>query len=228
MPLAVYLPLHLPLHGDMGSGHVGVDAGLLLAAAGLGVFHGINPGMGWLFALSYGLQERSVRAILRTLLPITIGHEASVLPIALAITIFASQVTRAVTVTVFAVGLLAFGIWLLLRRRHFRWVGMRLSRWELAWWSFLMSTVTGAGLMLAPVLLSRPAESMVGEALGGAIVVAALAAGVHALAMMVTAGIVAITVYRVVGLRILRTAWINLDKMWAAAFVVAGVFVWVG
>lgn len=100
----------LPLHGDVGSGHAGLDAGLLLAAAGLGVFHGINPGMGWLFAVSYGLQERSVRAILRTLVPITIGHEASVLPMALAITVFASQVTRAATITVFSVGLVVFGL----------------------------------------------------------------------------------------------------------------------
>lgn len=71
-----------------------------------------------------------MRAILRTLVPITIGHEASVLPMALAITVFASQMTRAVTLTVFSVVLVAFGIWLLLRRRHFRWVGMRLSIWS--------------------------------------------------------------------------------------------------
>lgn len=232
MPLPVWtpvlMPMLMPMHGDVGSGHAGLDAGLLLAAAGLGVFHGINPGMGWLFAVSYGLQERSVRAILRTLVPITIGHEASVLPMALVITIFASQVSRAVTVTVFAVALVAFGLWLLLRRRHFRWVGMRLSVWELAWWSFLMSTVTGAGLMLAPVLLARPSESLLAHTLGGALGVATLVAVVHALTMMVTAGLVAILVYRVVGLRILRTAWVNLDKIWAAAFVVAGLFVWVG
>ncbi|GAB94190.1 hypothetical protein KILIM_003_01130 [Kineosphaera limosa NBRC 100340] len=201
---------------------------MLLAAAGLGVFHGINPGMGWLFAVSYGLQEKSARAILRTLVPITIGHEASVLPMALAITVFASQVTRAVTLGVFSVGLVAFGIWLLLRRRHFRWVGMRLSVWELAWWSFLMSTVTGAGLMLAPVLLSAPAESMLEHTLASALWAAVVVAVVHALAMMVTAGVVALLVYRVVGLRILRSAWINLDKIWAAAFILAGLFVWLG
>lgn len=217
----------MPQHGGT-SGHASLDLGMLLAAVGLGVFHGINPGMGWLFAVSYGLQEKSARAILRTLIPITIGHEAAVLPMALAITVFASQVTRAVSLGVVSVVLVAFGVWLLLRRRHFRWVGMRLSVWELAWWSFLMSTVTGAGLMLAPVLVSRPATSMLGDALGGALWVAALVAIVHAVAMMLTAGGVAVLVYRVVGLRILRTAWINLDKIWAAAFVVAGVFVWVG
>ena len=224
------MPLPLPLHEHGPSGHVGLDAGMMLAAAGLGVFHGVNPGMGWLFAVSYGLQERSMGAILRTLVPITIGHEASVLPMALAITVFAAQVTRAVTLTVFSVVLVVFGLWLLLRRRHFRWVGMRLSVWELAWWSFLMSTVTGAGLMLAPVLLQQPsadAASMVGHGLGGVLGVATLVAVVHALAMMVTAGVVAIVVYRVVGLRILRTAWINLDKIWAAAFVAAGVSLWV-
>lgn len=91
-----------------------------------------------------------------------------------------------------------------------------------------MSTVTGAGLMLAPVLLRQGPESMVGHALGGALWVATVAALVHALAMTVTAGIVAVLVYKVFGLRILRSAWINLDKIWAAAFVVAGVFVWIG
>lgn len=216
------------LSGGGHTGHAGVDGGLLLAAAGLGVFHGINPGMGWLFAVSYGLQERSVRAILRTLVPITVGHEASVLPMALAVVLFASQVSRAVTLIFFSVLLLGFGIWLFFRRRHFRWVGMRLKPWELAWWSFLMSTFTGAGLMLAPVLLHADAPSMMHHALGGALSLAVLAAVVHALAMMVTSGVVAVLVYRVVGLRILRTAWVNLDRIWAVAFVVAGVSVWIG
>jgi hypothetical protein len=213
-------------HGVTGSS--GPDAGLLLAAVGLGLFHGLNPGMGWLFAVSYGLQEKSSRAIGRSLVPIAIGHELSVLPVALAVAVFSSQVTRAVALGVFSVGLVAFGAWLLLRKRHFRWVGMRLNALQLAWWSFLMSTVTGAGLMLAPALMRQSEDStpLVDRALAGQLEVAALAAGVHALAMLATAAAMALLVYHVFGLRILKTAWINLDRIWALAFVGAGLTIW--
>lgn len=220
--------------GHGGSGLPAVDAAALLAAAGLGLFHGVNPAMGWLFALSFGLQERSARAILRSLAWIVLGHEVSVLPSALVIALFASQVSRGVAMAVVAVVLLAFGAVLLLRRRHFRWVGMRLRPWQLAWWSFLMSTTTGAGLMLAPVLLHTSAsheqavEGSLGAGLGTAVVVAL----VHAAGMAVAAGAVALVVYRVVGLRVLRTHWVNLDLVWALAFVVAGLGVvaawWLG
>ena len=220
--------------GPGGSGSPVVDAAALLAAAGLGLFHGVNPAMGWLFALSYGLQERSARAIMRSLAWIVLGHEASVLPSALVIALFASQVSRGVAMGVVAVLLLAFGVVLLLRRRHFRWVGMRLRPWQLAWWSFLMSTTTGAGLMLAPVLLHTSAsheqavEGSLAAGLGAAVVVAL----VHAAGMALAAGVVAVVVYGVVGLRVLRTHWVNLDLVWALAFVVAGLGVvaawWLG
>lgn len=219
------------------TGHVagssGVDAAALLAAIGLGLFHGINPAMGWLFALSYGLQEKSRRSIVRSLVWIVIGHEAAVLPSALVITLFASQVSRGVAMGVVTVAMLVFGLVLLLRPRHFRWVGMRLRPWQLAWWSFLMSTVTGAGLMLAPVLLSTTggsghhgAGSLTGD-LGAAVQIAL----VHAAGMAFAAGAVALIVYQTVGLRILRTHWVNLDRVWAIAFVVAGLGVaaaWLG
>jgi hypothetical protein len=214
------------------SGDLRLDTATVTAVLALGVFHGLNPGMGWLFAVSFGLQERSRSALLRSLVPIAAGHELAVLPIAVAIVVFASRVTRAVAVTVFATGLVAFGVYLLLRKRHLRWVGMRLTRWQLAWWSFLMSTVTGAGLMLAPVLLnSGPApddDQLLTSALQGQLLAAALAAVLHAVAMLATSGTVAVVVYDLVGLRLLRTAWINLDKIWAVAFIGAGIFVWLG
>lgn len=209
-------------HGAAGSGG-GADVAALLAAAGLGLFHGINPAMGWLFALSFGLQERSRAAIGRSLAWIVLGHEISVLPSALIITAFAGQVSRGVAMAVVAGALLAFGSWLLLRPRHFRWVGMRLKPWQLAWWSFLMSTATGAGLMLAPVLLhtsggaSHHAAAGLADGLGAATVVAL----VHAAGMAFASGVVALVVHQVFGLRILRTHWINLDRVWALAFLVA-------
>lgn len=209
-------------HGT--SGAVGVDAAALLAAVGLGLFHGVNPAMGWLFALSFGLQEKSRGAILRSLAWIVLGHEASVLPSAVVITLFASQVSRGVAMGVVTVALLVFGVVLLVRKRHFRWVGMRLRPWQLAWWSFLMSTVTGAGLMLAPVLLHTTSshEHAVAGALGGDLASAVVVALVHAAGMALAAGAVALVVYQVFGLRILRTHWVNLDLVWAIAFLVAG------
>ncbi|QFG69636.1 hypothetical protein [Ornithinimicrobium pratense] len=211
-------------HAGHGAGASGVDAAALLASIGLGLFHGINPAMGWLFALSYGLQEKSRRSIVRSLAWIVLGHEAAVLPSALIITLFASQVSRNLAMGVVTAALLVFGLVLLLRPRHFRWVGMRLRPWQLAWWSFLMSTVTGAGLMLAPVLLHTTGNSGHAHAAGsltddlGAAVQVAL---VHAAGMAFAAGVVALLVYQTVGLRILRTHWVNLDRVWAIAFVVA-------
>jgi hypothetical protein len=205
----------------------GLSGGAWLAVVLLGAFHGLNPGMGWLFAVSFGLQEKDRGALLRALPPIAVGHELAVAPVAVAVTVFSSTVTRAVVVGVLAVALTAFGLYLLLRTRHFTWVGMRLSRWELAWWSFLMSTVTGAGLMLSPVLVSAaPSTSTLEEALAGPAELALLAALVHGLAMLATSAVVAVVVYEVVGLRILRSAWLNLDRVWAGAFLGAGVFVW--
>jgi hypothetical protein len=193
----------------------------------LGAFHGLNPGMGWLFAVSFGLQEKDRGALLRALLPIAVGHELAVAPVAVAVAVFSSAVTRVVVVGVLAVVLTGFGLYLLLRTRHFTWVGMRLSRWELAWWSFLMSTVTGAGLMLSPVLVSAaPSTGTLEEALAGPVELAVTAALVHGFAMLATSGVVAVLVYEVVGLRILRSAWVNLDRIWAGAFLLAGAFVW--
>ena len=205
----------------------GLSGSAWIAVVLLGVFHGVNPGMGWLFAVSYGLQERDRGALLRALPPIALGHELSVAPVAAALAVFSSTVSRAVAVGVVAVTLTGFGVFLLLRKRHFTWVGMRLSRWELAWWSFLMSTSTGAGLMLGPVLVDEAhADHTLETALSGPVMTALAAASVHALAMLATSAVLAVVVYEVVGLRILRSGWINLDRVWAIAFLAAGAFVW--
>lgn len=205
----------------------GLSGPAWVAVVLLGVFHGVNPGMGWLFAVSYGLQERDRGALLRALPPIALGHELSVAPVAAAVAVFSSTVSRVVAVGVVAVTLTGFGVYLLLRTRHFRWVGMRLSRWELAWWSFLMSTSTGAGLMLGPVLVGGShAHHTLETALSEPVLTALAAASVHALAMLATSAVIAVVVYEVVGLRILRSGWINLDRVWAIAFLAAGAFVW--
>jgi hypothetical protein len=197
-----------------------------LALAGLGAFHGLNPGMGWLFAVAIGLQERSRAALLRALLPIAAGHALSVVVVTSLVVVFRSLVTTQVVAVVGGVVLVGFGLWRTLSRQHFRWVGMRLTAGHLTAWSFLMSSAHGAGLMLLPVLVAGavPAGGHHHVAGGGDPLWTGLAAtATHTVAMVAVAGAIALLVYEVVGLRVLRTAWINLDRIWAVALVGAGV-----
>jgi hypothetical protein len=198
-----------------------------LALAGLGAFHGLNPGMGWLFAVAIGLQERSRAALLRSLPPIAAGHALSVLVIAGLVGVFESVLTTRLVAVGGGMVLVGFGLWRALSRRHFRWAGMRLTAAQLVGWSFLMSSIHGAGLMLLPVLVAGPAPAtghggMV-MAAGATLWTGLAATVVHTVAMVAVAGTVAVVVYEIVGLRILRTAWVNLDAVWAYALVGAGV-----
>ncbi|TYB67331.1 hypothetical protein FXF51_15815 [Nonomuraea sp. PA05] len=190
----------------------------LAAVLLLGAFHGLNPAMGWLFAVARGLQERSMDRLLQSIPMIALGHLASVALVALVVAATGSLVTGTVLSVGGGVVLVGFGLWRLLSRRHFRWVGMRLSLWQLACWSFLMSSAHGAGLMLLPVFTGMRAEGHAGHAASGGLGVAAL----HTLAMFTVAGVIAVVVYRVAGLTVLRRAWFNVDRMWALALVAAG------
>jgi hypothetical protein len=198
-----------------------------LTLAGLGVYHGVNPAMGWLFAVSRGMQERSRRAVLRSLVPIAIGHEASIaLVAALVLGLSTTTDPQALRVGA-AVALVAFGIFRFVKpRAHFRWTSMRVTDRELGMWSFLMSTAHGAGLMVAPVILGLQASSHSHDDMamlsGGPIDIAAVGIAVHVLAMVVVMGAIAFVVYERVGLQVLRRAWLNTDQVWAGAFVLAG------
>ncbi|MBW8480945.1 hypothetical protein [Actinomadura parmotrematis] len=201
--------------------------GSLAALVALGAFHGLNPAMGWLFAVARGLQERSRAPVLQSLPAIAAGHAASVGAVALLVTLTRSVVaTRAVAIGG-GVLLVAFGLWRLLSQRHFRWVGMRISLWQLAGWSFLMSSAHGAGLMLLPVLNAGAApvaghDHGLAAGTGSAVSAAVFVTAVHTLAMFAVAGAVAVLVYEIVGLAVLRRAWFNLDRVWAVALVGAG------
>jgi hypothetical protein len=210
-----------------------------LTLALLGAYHGVNPGMGWLFAVARGLQDQRREAVLQSLVPIALGHAAS---IALVVALVGGVQTLAAPGPVRALGavvLILFGIFKLLRpRSHPRWVGMRVGAGELAIWSFLMATAHGAGLMLFPVLLALPAAAHGAHAAGAPHAHGAAAIGlgpaslgqdaaavlVHTLAMLLVMGVVALVVYEKVGLAILRRAWVNLDLIWAVAIVAAGAF----
>jgi hypothetical protein len=198
-----------------------------LTLAGLGVYHGVNPAMGWLFAVSRGMQERSRRAVLRSLVPIAIGHEASLaLVAALVLGLSTTTDPQALRIGA-AVALVAFGIFRFVKpRAHFRWTSMRVSDRELGMWSFLMSTAHGAGLMVAPVILglraSHGPHDDMAMLTGGPLDITAVGLAVHVLAMVAVMGAIAYVVYERVGLQILRRAWLNSDQVWAGAFVVAG------
>jgi hypothetical protein len=205
-----------------------------LTLAGLGAYHGVNPAMGWLFAVSRGMQERSRRAVLRSLVPISIGPGPSIALVA-ALVAGLSVVTDSSTLRIVAASaLLCFGIFRFVKpRAHFRWTSMRVSDRELTLWSFLMSTAHGAGLMVAPVLIGlqgsldrsgaqahdRADLSLLNASLGVGVVGIAL----HVVAMLAVMGLVAVLVYDRLGLKVLRTAWINTEQLWAGAFVLAAV-----
>lgn len=182
----------------------------------LGAFHGLNPAMGWLFAVARGLQERSRGRLLASLPAIAAGHLASVALVAVVVAVTGSLVTGGALAIGGGVLLVGFGLWRLLSDRHFRWAGMRLTLPQLAGWSFLMSSAHGAGLMLLPVFSGMHEH---GHAMSGGLG----AAGLHTLAMFASAAVTAVLVYELAGLTILRRAWFNVDRMWAAALVAAGV-----
>jgi hypothetical protein len=198
----------------------------------LGAYHGVNPAMGWLFAVSIGMQERSRRAVLRSLLPIALGHECSI--VLVAILVLGLGVLTDTTVLHLAAGiaLVAFGIFRFLKpRAHFRWTKMRVNRRELSWWSFLMSTAHGAGLMVAPVLIGASATSTAEasdhelthvQMASQNIPLGALALVMHVATMVLVMGVIAVVVYEKLGVAILRQAWINTEWVWAGAFVLAG------
>ena len=198
-----------------------------LTLAGLGVYHGVNPAMGWLFAVSRGMQERSRRAVLRSLVPIAIGHEASIALVAVLVLGLSTTTDPKALRLGAAAALVAFGIFRFVKpRAHFRWTSMRVSDRELGMWSFLMSTAHGAGLMVAPVIVGLRASNHSHDDMamlsGGPIDIAAVGIAVHVLAMVVVMGAIAFVVYERVGVQILRRAWLNTDQVWAGAFVLAG------
>lgn len=201
-----------------------------LAILGLGVVHGINPGMGWLFAVGLGLQERDRRAVWRALLPLALGHA---LAIAGAVTVgLALGAVIPVSLLKWGVAavLLAFGLDRLIRGRHPRWVGMRVSARDLTLWSLLMASAHGAGLMVLPFVLGPAGGTAAGAhthhaaALMPSLPLEGVAATLlHTLGYLATTALVAAIVYEKLGLRLLGRLWINLDLVWGIALVATAV-----
>lgn len=195
-----------------------------LTIAALGLFHGLNPAMGWLFAVALGLHRGQRRVVLWSLVPIALGHAAAV---ALAVGValwLGSVLPHTGFARVAGAVLLGWAIWHIVRGHRMRpRVGMRVGMLGLAAWSFLMAGMHGAGLMLVPALMpicATPGATQfdAASALGPAM----LALGLHTAAMLAAICAVALVVYDRVGVAFLRTGWVNLDWIWTAALGLCG------
>jgi hypothetical protein len=186
----------------------------------LGTYHGINPGMGWLFAVARGMQEHRARAVVWSLPPMALGHALSIGVVVL----IAGLAQVALPLTYIRIGvagaLMGLGVYKLIRSRHFRWGGMQVGFRDLTIWSFLMASAHGAGLMVLPVFLAGPHAHHHAAAHGTAGSVWATL--IHTLGYFSVTAAVALLVYQKFGLAMLRRSWFNLDLIWAIALVVTG------
>lgn len=200
---------------------------------GLGVWHGANPAMGWLFAVALGMQEQRGRAVWRALGPLALGHA-----IAIGVTLLLAMLIGLVVPlawlkwTVAAV-LVAWGVYRLVRNRHPRWVGMRVGPRDLALWSMLMASAHGAGVMVLPFALGAmppraglepvPAAHHHAQLVADALPAVGLTVTlVHTAGYLLITGLLAVIVYEKLGLRMLRSAWLNLDVIWGIALILTG------
>jgi uncharacterized membrane protein len=233
-----------------------------LALLGLGAFHGINPGMGWLFAVALGMQERKRGAVFGALLPLALGHAIAVAVAILVMGLVGLLIPLNVLRWGVAATLFGFGVYRLFRSSHPRYGGMRVGARELTTWSFMMATAHGAGLMVLPfifgtgaiassvsaaapvvshdhaihhaagtlseanqvaaldhanhavqIMSALPAEPLVGLA----------ATLVHSIGYLFVMGLLSVVVYEKLGLRLLRTHWLNLDALWAVALIATAI-----
>jgi hypothetical protein len=194
----------------------------------LGAFHGINPGMGWLFAVALGMQERRRAAVLRALVPLTVGHALAVAA--------AVSVALAIGVVIpirdlrwpLALVLVWLGVMRFFRHRHPRWASMRVGMGGLTVWSFLMATAHGAGLMVVPVFLGMSMAGGGGHlhhmpaAAGAGVGAALVATALHAVSYLAMTAFIAVLVFEKLGVGILRRAWFNVDLIWAGALAATG------
>jgi hypothetical protein len=201
-----------------------------LAIVMLGAYHGLNPGMGWLFAVSNGMQAQRTSGVLFALPPIAFGHLLAMAAALLPFTALGFYLERMDDIRAVAgLILVMFGIYKLLSQRHPRFLA-RIKPSHLTLWSFLMATAHGAGLMLVPVVLglctdmrsAHGSHQALLEIAPGNLSLTLIAATVHTVAMVLTGGVIAWVVYRYVGLRLLRRSWLNLDLLWAVLLIVVG------
>jgi hypothetical protein len=200
-----------------------------LALIALGAWHGLNPGMGWLFSVALGLQKRSRTAVFAALAPIALGHALAIGLVVFVVYIIGAVVPFRWLQIGCAATLFGIASWKLYRLRHPTWVGMCVNFWDLTLWSWLMASAHGAGLMVVPVLLgakslfcgTAPADLNAIVAIQPLIATAAV--GLHTLSHLLVSGFIAWIVYDFIGLAILRRSWINLDLIWCCSLFGAAI-----
>ena len=209
--------------------HAGLTSTTLWLMLLLGAYHGLNPGMGWLFAVALGMQEQKWSAVARSLVPIAIGHALAIGSVVLAAALLGMTLPLTVIRYFVAAVLVGLGIFCLLRHWHPRWVRMQVGFCDLTFWSFLMASAHGAGLMVVPVLLASTTVEAQSRMAGhhhmsatASPLAGMLATGVHTIAYLAVTGLIAWVVYRKLGLALLRKAWFNFDLLWATALVATG------
>jgi len=211
------------------SGADWTPAGLWLAVLASGLYHGVNPGMGWPLAVSAGLMERSTRALVAALWPLTVGHLLAmfvvILPFALLVSLIEWQRQIQIGASLLVIG---FGIFRFVNRRHPR-VLARIRPRQLGLWSFVVAIAHGAGLMLVPIYLGlcRAADLDAGHEAAGALInanlsMAVLISTVHSVAMIAAGGATAWLVYGYLGLKFVSRSWFNLDATWAFSLILVG------
>lgn len=203
-------------------------AGLWLAVVASGLYHGVNPGMGWPLAVSAALMERRAGALWRALAALAAGHLAATLAILMPFAMLSLLIEWQVEVRVgAAILVIALGVWIFVTKRHPRFLA-RVPPSRLALWSFLVALAHGAALMLVPIYLglcrAEPdaGHKAAGDLMGGNLGVAALVAVVHSAAMIAAGGALAWAVHRWLGLGFLTRSWFDLERLWAASLILVG------
>ena len=193
-----------------------------------GLYHGVNPGMGWPLAVSAGLMERRARALFAALWPLAVGHLLAMLVVMLPFAFLAALVQWQRQIRIGASLLvIAFGIFRLVNPRHPRALA-RIPPTQLGLWSFTVAIAHGAGFMLVPIYLGlcRAAvdggHEAAGALINGNLVMAVLVSLVHGAAMIAAGGVFAWLVYRYLGLKLVSRSWFNLDATWALSLVLVG------
>ena len=206
------------------SGSDWTPAWLWLAVVASGLYHGVNPGMGWPLAVSAGLMERRGRALVAALWPLTAGHLLAMLVVLLPFSLLISLVEWQRQIQIGASLLvIGFGVFRLINRRHPRALA-RIRPTQLGLWSFAVAVAHGAGLMLVPIYLGlcRAAHETAGALINANLDMAVTVSVVHSVAMIAAGGASAWLVYRYLGLKFVSRSWFNLDATWAFSLVLVG------
>jgi len=211
--------------------HSDVSATALWLMLLLGAYHGLNPAMGWLFAVALGMQRQEGSAVVRSLVPLALGHTLAVGSVVAIAAFLGFSLPLVVLRSIVAALLVGLGIFFLVRHRHPRWVRMQVGFRDLTVWSFLMAAAHGAGLMVVPVLLRGSTAQAFGAptshdhahfAATASPAAAIFATAVHTAGYLAVTGLIAWVVYRKAGLAVLRKAWFNVDLLWALALIATG------